>query len=60
MSEYFGGFNKREQESRYNETIFELIHALATRFTASLNTSKLFCQQINIYRDAGDVCAVYK
>ena len=55
----FGGFSKPEQECRYNDALFELIHALATRFTASLNTSK---PQINQFflRDSRKFCTVHK
>ena len=40
MSSCYGGFENSLQETSYNKCVYQLIHALATRFTAALNTSK--------------------
>jgi hypothetical protein len=38
----YGGFEKAEQESRYLQTVFELLHILASRVNASLKLSKTY------------------
>lgn len=36
----FGGFNLKDQETKYNLTLFDLILTLSARVTASLRLSK--------------------
>ena len=37
----FSGFSTRDQETKYNLTLFDLMMTLAARVTASLRMSKL-------------------
>ena len=51
MSSCYGGFENSSQETTYNKCVYQLIHALATRFTAALNTSKFITQDVHLNRN---------